>query len=132
MDFMKMNLDCVRDVLLALENQEFNEVLSFESLKSNLRKYTESDLQYACIKLHEAGYIKASYIEIDNAPMPYVPEIYDITFQGHEFLNNVREKSVWDKTKSIAKSIGTFSVQAIGQIAFNVVEEIIKSHFGSP
>ena len=54
---MRLNNDCVRDLLLAIEeNVGLKEYMSIDSLQ--LKSYSQDDLQYTALKLEEAGYIK--------------------------------------------------------------------------
>ena len=43
--------------------------------------------------------------------------IYDISFYGHQFIENIRPESVWEKTKGIATSIGNHSLKFIEDTA---------------
>ncbi len=52
---MKLNLDCVRDILLTVENAKYEETLTFDKLHNLLPNYTEEDLHYCLVKLDEAS-----------------------------------------------------------------------------
>mgnify|MGYP002958432843 FL=1 len=62
--------------------------------------------------------------------MPEVGRIYDMTYAGHQFLANIRSDNIWKGTKAIASKIGSSSLDAITQIASNVITELIKAQFG--
>jgi hypothetical protein len=50
-----------------------------------------------------------------------------LTFNGHEFLETIREKSVWDKVKNVAKEKGVgLTIESITKIASAVVASILK------
>ncbi len=127
---MKLNYDCIRDVLLFLEKSPYNETVSFSTIKEALLKYSEEDLSYTCVKLHEANMIDGHFIKIDTSNMPIVHSVTDITIIGHEFLSEIHEDTVWNGVKSVASKIGVTSISALTQIASSVVIELIKSHFG--
>lgn len=61
---MKLNIDCVRDLLLAIENEvNFTENLKYPSININslcesdfLKKYQKQDVFYTALKLNEGGF----------------------------------------------------------------------------
>ncbi len=122
---MQLNYDCIRDVLLALEETEIDEELSFDSLESKLQ-YNRDDIWYSCHMLYESDYIVAVKIEMDNLPLPYYPVLENLTFQGHEFLKTIRNEKVWEKVKKTAIQLGTASVGALSQIAISTFSEFIQ------
>lgn len=125
---MKLNIDCVRDVMLTIEDQlGFGEEWSIYKLHTFLPDYTTEDLHYTCLKLLEGGYLNAVPINKLRCASPVICRIRDLTFSGHEFLETIRPKTVFDKTKSTAKKLGTQSLGAIVQIATSVLSEVITS-----
>ena len=125
---MKLNPDCIRDILLEVEKQPFEKILHFEDLQNQLPKYTYEDLTYTCLKLKEGGLIKIAIISADNHT--HVEFIQDLTFDGHEFLNNIRADNVWNHVKTVGSKIGASSVSALCQIAAQVISAIIKQEIG--
>lgn len=125
---MKLNLDCIRSVLLQIEMLPLNEDMSFSKLCSCLSNYTADDIAYSCIKLKEADYIEACIAYADDCTV--VMNISDITFNGHQFLSNIRENKIWNGTKVICEQIGSKSLDAVANIAANIVTALIKQHFG--
>lgn len=43
--------------------------------------------------------------------------IYDISYQGHQFLESIRPESVWKKTKTIVSTVGNHSLKFIEDTA---------------
>jgi len=52
--------------------------------------------------------------------------IKDLTPDGHEFLANIRDDSIWKSVKDVARKVGAKSTAAIAQVAKIVVTELIK------
>ncbi len=107
---MKLDFDCIRDVLLTVEGKtEITERFAYSGIKLNnvisaLPQYSPQDVFYTALKLEEAKLITVHReIEIRRAPNDFV--ITDITYEGHQYLNSVRDNGVWDKVKSSAKSL---------------------------
>ena len=123
---MKLLHDCVRDVLLTLEDK----LGVFGGLGDNqldLPKYSSDDIKYTILKLNEAGYITCSKSDL-------VGNIYikSITYQGHLFLDNIRDNNVWKKTKSIASKFSSTSLTIISSIASQVIAELISKQLNNP
>lgn len=122
---MKLDFDCIRDILLTLEKYPYGEVIQPEQLFEELSNYDPEVISYSLLKLYEADYIEAHIPEIDGV-FPEVSQIFDITFQGHEFLDNIRSNKIWTKTKSILSELGSGSIKFASQIAVAILTELIK------
>lgn len=123
---MKLNMDDVRRVLLDIEeNQQGQEPMfsaDFEVL-SSFNKIGSEQYLYTLQKIKEAGLVNASFQSADN--QIYFYSVSSLTFDGHEFLDNIRSPKVWTETKSIAGKVGSVSLDVIGQIASNVVMKML-------
>lgn len=124
---MKMNINCLRDILLALENMPYTGDTRIYELMDNLPQYSEDEVDYNVLKLYEAGFIKGITYSTTSCP-ECICSIIDITFNGHEFLNSVRDEGIFSEVKSTCKKIGAHSVSAVFQIATNIISEIISKH----
>ncbi len=60
--------------------------------------------------------------------MPDIKSINDLTFVGHEFLEDIKSDNTWNKTKSVAKNIGTFSLHTLKDISAEVISDLIKKN----
>lgn len=54
----------------------------------------------------------------------------DLAPEGHKFINDIRNEQNWKKTKSMAKSIGLFSIDALKSIASGLVTAAINKLLG--
>lgn len=118
---MKLNYDCVRSVLLAVEKAEMiDENLSLTPLKvfelfDGLPEYKDNEILYTVEKLKEAGYINAT---IQFAAGHFIDgTVSSITYSGHEYLDNIREPEVWRKVKTMLKNAGATTLPLISQAA---------------
>lgn len=129
---MELNKDCVRDVLLSCEEllkmdeEGYMNSLSHEELEQVLPNYKTEDIIYTVVKLKEAGFLDVKVTRASGNILVDV-RIYDITFIGHEFLNDIRDDNNWKKVKEIAKSVGAFSINMIAQIAVGVIQTNISA-----
>lgn len=125
---MKLNPDCMRDVLLCMESAGYQEALELDDIIKALPDYSSDDISYSIIKLHEAGFIDALIRDYnDGVAIVY---LNDITFNGHQFLADVRADNVWNDVKAVSKKVGSNSISAISQIASAVISAIIKAQIG--
>ena len=137
---MKLNYDCVRDVLLALEESLTIDVeddgdYSYNSLISNeiiqldrLSKYSKKDIIYSVLKLFEAGYLNGDIYNEGDGLISFC--VNDIKYKGHEFLQAIKSDTVWEDVKKITIKIGSISLPIISSIASNVISKLISNAMG--
>lgn len=133
---MKLNADCIREVLLELEdslviytNDEGNlenKTVSLHHLECVLIRYSREDIFYTLTNLEQAGYIQM--IAQWSGSGLYRCEVKCITFRGHEFLEKIRCDQSWSKVKSVAESVRNYSLDAINQIANGVASAAITAY----
>ncbi|MDE1523310.1 DUF2513 domain-containing protein [Ligilactobacillus salivarius] len=125
---MKLNPDCIRDILLVVEDKSsFSNAVWFEDLKSSnlVEKYDLETIFYHIRQAFEAGFL----LDVKNFAGGNF-YIKDLSPKGHEFLANIRKDNNWSKTKEIANKVGSFSLKTLTTIASNVVTSSINHHLG--
>lgn len=132
---MKLNQECVRDLLLAIEEQLRLDSIDIENLMDQsdnyLRvndqyKYELDELIYTAQKLKEAGFINgSSSIDYDQFT-DFIVE--SITWDGHKFLDTVRDNKVWSDTKKITSKFSSVSLSLVETVASTVISQIISKH----
>lgn len=123
---MKLNPDCIRDILLTVEEHtghskfmRYPDKIEYELLKP----YPKDEVFYHINQCKLSGLLT----KVDWTMNPDCL-IYDISPSGHEFLANIRSNTNWSKTKEIASKVGSFSLDALAKIAVNVVTSLINKH----
>lgn len=127
---MKLDIDCVRDVLLEFEELPINCYTPY-IFKKSISQHGEDAVEYALAKLNEAGYIRADIRTFQNGQYDYYG-IFDITFSGHQFLEKIRDNKVWSKTKMVTGAAGSRAFDVITQVATTIITEIITKQFNFP
>ena len=123
---MKLNYDCVRDVMLYLEkNLNFGNPIRDTSITLN---YDIKDIRYSLLKLHEINYLDGSVSKYMDGEYSVITT--DITFYGHKFIGEIQSDTIWDKTKSVSKDLGIQTINGITQIASSVISSLILSKLG--
>lgn len=139
---MKLNKDCVRDILLYLEENcrpyndtRFGNILHCVTLheiteSEQLSVYDYNTIHYTLEKLFEGRYIQGSF-HPSNQPHTFdVAQIEALSLAGHNLLDNIRPETVWEKTKTILKKVGGFSLDTMSQVANDVMTSYIKNFIG--
>ena len=127
---MRLEPDCVRNILLAIESLDFGRTVTIRALSEMLPQHPCDQLEYTCLKLAEGDLIQVSDIQMPGRPVPSIKSIDGLTYKGHEFLSNIRSDNIWSGVKSVGAKIGISSVSGLTQIASSVVAALIKAHFG--
>ena len=109
-----------------MDEEGYMNSLSHEELEQVLPNYKTEDIIYTVVKLKEAGFLDVKVTRASGNILVDV-RINDITFTGHEFLNDIRDDNNWKKVKEIAKSVGAFSINMIAQIAVGVIQTNISA-----
>ena len=126
---MKLNIDCVRDILLELETFPIG-VYPVGSLKNSIANHGRENVEYTLVKLSEANYVNVQYCRMTNGSFLF-DSILDITFQGHEFLEKIRSDAVWNgKVKPALSSIGSMSFDVISNVTGSVVSALVLGKLG--
>lgn len=83
---------------------------------------------YSVSQCLKSGLIEGCIIADGGEPI----RINDISPAGHEFLGNIRNDTVFKKTKETLNKTGIFTLKAMMQIATSVSAELIKSFIIQP
>lgn len=124
---MKLTSDLIRDVLICIEKN-----LSIESDLMSLRissmhwskifkdehlcqRYDIDNIKYCIYKLKEEGLIKG--IVVNGGGRIISIDIDDITWNGYELLNNIKDDNLWDVIKTKLGGVTKFSISVLSAIA---------------
>lgn len=125
---MKLNKECIRYLLLYIEeNAQLNDD-TIDVLNIIDSGFSTDDLVYTAIKLKEAGYINGLIkFSDDEIECCYISSL---TWNGHSFLDNIRDNNVWKTTKEIVNKFSSVSVSIINSVASQVILKLIEKQLG--
>jgi len=129
---LKLNYDCLRKILLSIEkNLEWDDSLNYYILNLNffvqeLKEFSKPEIAYALKMGIEANLIEGLVNDCDSCILDIV--CYGLTYEGHQFLDTVRENKIWEKTKKILSSIGGASLSVITSVATDCLTGFINHH----
>lgn len=126
---LKLNHDCIRDLLLFIENNlEYGFYIDVNSVQIN--DYSKEEILYSADKLYEAGYISVDRrVTIGSKGMPQI-NIKSITWDGHQFLDNVRDRNVWENTNDILSNFSSVSIGVVNNVATQIISSFVKTQLG--
>lgn len=78
------------------------------------------------LKLYECGFIKVFAKFPDNKPYLERCSIEDVTFSGYQFIESIREPSIWEKTKTVVGKVGNHTLGFIETVAHDIAVEAAK------
>lgn len=100
---MKRNMELVRDILLTIEDAK-----PFECIRNmKINGFDKQEIAYHCELLYQAGFIKDYHgEECNNYDGVIYFTVQDLTWEGQDFLETIREKTVWENTKNVIREKG--------------------------
>lgn len=139
---MKLTNDLIRDTLLCIETklESFTDETNRFNYKSKIHwknmyeddflnsKYLIDDIKYCIIQLGEANLIeiviygrkdKISFLDIDN-----------ITWEGHMFLESIKDESLWSEIKSKIGNTAKVSISIISKVITELGVTYLKDKLG--
>ena len=113
---MKLDWELIREILLKLEELPAEEGQLMPQTFQPF--YDWEKVSYHIKLLWQAGLIEAGTIKALGMPTIYYAK--SLTWDGHEFLNNIRNPSIWNKVKERAREIGI-------SLTLDIAKEISKA-----
>jgi len=95
---MKRDFELIRKLLLDIEGE-----------KSDLRSYTEDQILYHKALLLEGGLAegpKPHYSSRRFSEIPDIVIIHKLTWEGHNFIDSIRDEGRWQKAKDWIRETG--------------------------
>ena len=127
---MKLDYDCVRSILLELEKKpRFDDDLRItpvpvEEMFAALDRYSDGDILYCIETMKDAELIKAN-LQYGGGSfiMGYVS---GITYKGHELLDSIRDRKIWQRLKQLLSAAGATTFDIIIDVAKDIVKSNIR------
>jgi hypothetical protein len=117
---VQRNMDLARDILRAIaQNPQMNGVRDFfiESPEDlSVTGYSLEEVAHCLMLLDDAGFINASA----NGLI-----VRRLTWDGFEFLDNIKSDSVWEKVKDQARSVGGVGMKVLASLAESEVKRLL-------
>lgn len=119
---MRLNNDCIRDILLYVEKNTTYEYpfISAEDLISRLKEYDEDTINYHITKAHQGG-----LIDVINYRNKVPLDVSFLSWKGHEYIDAIRDDKVWEKLKNSTKDIASVSLPILVKLSEDVIKSLL-------
>lgn len=125
---MKLNHDCVRAIMLHVEeNLSYGYYIDFGNVE--IDGFSHGEILYAADKLIEAGYFTGNRQKYISSPEPSI-RVTSLTWEGHQFLDNIRDDGVWKDTKKVLAKFSSTSLSFVGNIASQIITSLVQKQLG--
>jgi hypothetical protein len=108
---MERDMDFIRELLICMEkNPQLDGTRWMEFDPSDVPGRTREEIAYHIRLLATAGFVRAN---IAND----FPAISSLTWDGHEFLDNIKDNGVWESTKARLAGLPAVALTVVAKIA---------------
>ncbi len=126
---MQRNMDLVRDLLIRLEALHLGvgeaQMLMVSGPPLVLAGEDANEVFYNMRLLANAG-----FLDLTDGQPALGFGIKGLTWQGHDFLDSVRDPEIWRRTKEGAQKAGGFTVELLGDLAKGLIKTQIEKYTG--
>ena len=126
---MKRDMDLVRDILLDVETKG-QPTVGEQTIDIAIEGREIEEVQYHLWLLVEAGLIDAHLTTNPQVHTPTRVRLRRLTWQGHEFLDTIRDPEIWKKTKQGTAAAGGFTLDLLKNLATGFIRKQIKEKTG--
>ena len=126
---MKLDLELFRKLMLILEEKDTSQlrgnvfVIDLASLADN--EHNASEIAYHYQMMNDAGFVR-DYNVIPDLQRAVKLKISPLTKGGHDFLDTIRDKGMWEQIKQcVASHKLTLSIETVKLAALSIAT-IIK------
>ncbi|WP_282803281.1 DUF2513 domain-containing protein [Secundilactobacillus kimchicus] len=119
---MDLNHECVRDVLLWVEKNvpTLAAVYTDDLIEGLSDKWDQNELIYCVIQLNDAEMLDSGAVKQGGSVS--LNQINQLTWKGHEYLDNIRDNNVWAKTKeTVLSKVSSASLNIFSSVAAKII-----------
>lgn len=119
---MKRDLDLIRNILLVIENSDTDRLFISDFVTDSR---TEEIVSHHLKLLLDCDYIDAT--SRNTIGCPYTQFIvHRITSKGYDYLDSVRDVSIWEKTKKALLQVGgSASLDTVKAVASSIILKML-------
>jgi hypothetical protein len=121
---MKLDKELVREIMLTVEASDTPPI---QWVTLDLPGRTLEETSYHVMLLDEAGFIEGQKLTT-YGKFEWQPK--RLTYQGHEFLDTIRDGEVWRRTKDGAEKVGGASIGFLWELAKAYGKQVASERLG--
>ena len=115
-------MDLVRTILLAVEGGQ-------RELNAS-RGLAGSDASPDALEYHYRLLRQAGLIDVLATSLASTLHLHGLTWEGHDFLETIRDPEVWKRTKEGASKVGGWSFEFLKDMAIAYGKQVAKERLG--
>jgi hypothetical protein len=127
---MQRDMDLVRELLLKLESLPMRPgavvLISGNDAELAVPGHSADEIEYHLSLIREAGLVESPGSQLACGGISF----RRLTWEGHNFLDSVRDPLIWRETKEGAKKAGGFSIDLLVALATGLIKKKIEEHTG--
>lgn len=119
---MKLDHELVRDILILIEDSSSLRGPTDKEFLLIGESHDADKLQvgYTLDKIFEAGFTKLK--PLPGGDSYYFLQSGSLTFNGHAYLDNIRDNDIWNSTKKkITSTVGSASLEIFSKVASDLI-----------
>ncbi|MGD0227705.1 MAG: DUF2513 domain-containing protein [Terriglobia bacterium] len=106
---MERDMDLIRELLLQVDSNPKLDGTHYHIFNKPIEGHSLQEVTYHVDLLFEAGYVKGT--STSDLPM-----VTGLTWEGHEFLDHIRDSGVWASIKQRIKGLPGVSIALLGEL----------------
>ncbi len=113
-------------MLVLEEHLMVGEILDLYEISSfvELKEYSKNEIAHSIKVLNDYGYIDCEFKKYITGSIDCL--VSDITNTGHEFINQIRNDTTWNKLKPKLGKAGVFTLDFIKDVAAAAISSRLK------
>ena len=112
---MTRNMELIRELLVFFDEKKTSDCVKVPPIAG----YDDLTIEYHLLLLHDAGYLQCEPVRSSSSDRVIYVIPFELTWEGHEFLERVRNPNIWNEVMNSVKERGfaSASVDFIKQLA---------------
>jgi hypothetical protein len=120
---MKRDFELIRKLLIFFEEKQSPEHVAVPAIDG----YDDTTIKTHLVLMHDAGLLRCEPAKSSTSDRIIYVIPFELTWDGHEFLDKVRNETVWAKIRDIiASKGGSIAFSVINQLATRFAAEIVR------
>ena len=113
---VQRDMDMIRDILVLInDGPEYDGTREFtysNSEEFGISNHSTEEVAYHLALLINAGFVDGAVLH--GVPMHVIRQL---TWNGHEFLDNIRDPGIWNKTKERLAGLQSAALSVVAEVA---------------
>lgn len=126
---MKRDMNLIREILFRLEAKNLPSggiwFVDAGDEEMQIEGYTHQQIDQ-----HIALIGRSEFVDTGNSDPNYGIGFKGLTWEGHDFIDSVRDQDIWDKTQEGLKKAGGFSLDLAKALAKGFIKKNIERYTG--